>query len=77
MAAVLERQTARIETASCKEVTADGGHFGMPNCNKPKRLHARNIMIKSWYHSIEIFFVSLSAIFLLTETIYLDWSIFI
>ena len=29
-------------------VTTNGGHLGMPNCKKLKRLHTRNILAQSW-----------------------------
>ena len=29
-------------------VTANGGHLGMQNCIKSKRLHTRNILAQSW-----------------------------
>ena len=69
---ILKQLNARIILVAIDSVvmffaifeTADGGHLGFPNCNKSKWLHAKIILNRNLYISIEIFYISHFAIFI-------------
>ena len=48
----------KILSFSCSAlllVTAYGGHLGVPNCKKSKRLHRRNILARRWMNTNQWF----------------------
>ena len=48
---VKSKSIRRLLSFSCSVlflVTANGGHFGLPNCENSKRLHTRNILVQNW-----------------------------